>query len=492
MLHPKFFLCTYLKFLFLLIPFSQGTDTLTLTLPISDELEGTLVSAGERFELGFFSPGTSENRYVGIWYWDDPHTVIWVANRERPVSNRSGVFCLNVEGNLGLSSMGGESYWSTKLKANASSDRTAKLMDSGNLVLSETSEDGVPETLRQSFDEPTDTFLPGMVMGENFSLISWKGSDEPALGDFTFQKDPEDSNRWIIQRKSSTFWESGVSGKFIPDGLPPAVSSLLKTSTLNDGQTENFTSNARLVMNFTGMIQYFTLSSGKKVRNLSWSEPKDPCHRFNYCGNFGICNPQNKPMCRCLWGFTPLQPDNWHQEKFSQGCMRTSSSSPCRPNNQTTFESLMVIQIGRRDQESESNSSAQCMEECLTDCSCQAYSYYHNQSAATGRCLIWTETLTNIQEGIENRHNVSVRVNLGSLLFSAKLKSLILYALLGSKALNTWFTSAAAVHKGKPHYIIYLVVVGIPVLIITVGSLLYVRSKLVSEQGIMISKLTVC
>jgi hypothetical protein len=51
----------------------------------------TLVSAGGKFELGFFSPaggGGGSNYYVGIWYKRIPgRTVIWVLNRDSPVAD---------------------------------------------------------------------------------------------------------------------------------------------------------------------------------------------------------------------------------------------------------------------------------------------------------------------------------------------------------------------------------------------------------------------
>ncbi|KAJ0684592.1 putative non-specific serine/threonine protein kinase [Helianthus annuus] len=48
--------------------------------------EDTLVSPGRVFELGFFKPGSSENRYLGIWYKNiSVRTVVWVANRDRPL-----------------------------------------------------------------------------------------------------------------------------------------------------------------------------------------------------------------------------------------------------------------------------------------------------------------------------------------------------------------------------------------------------------------------
>ncbi|RVW68937.1 G-type lectin S-receptor-like serine/threonine-protein kinase SD1-1 [Vitis vinifera] len=44
------------------------------------------ISSGQSFELGFFSPGKSENRCLGIWYKSTPETVVWVANRDDPIA----------------------------------------------------------------------------------------------------------------------------------------------------------------------------------------------------------------------------------------------------------------------------------------------------------------------------------------------------------------------------------------------------------------------
>ncbi|KAK4352235.1 hypothetical protein RND71_027753 [Anisodus tanguticus] len=58
---------------------------------IDDE---TIVSSGGTFELGFFNPSGSSNSYIGIWYKQTlPHvqTVVWVANREKPITNTSAV-----------------------------------------------------------------------------------------------------------------------------------------------------------------------------------------------------------------------------------------------------------------------------------------------------------------------------------------------------------------------------------------------------------------
>ncbi|KAJ6966568.1 hypothetical protein NC652_004199 [Populus alba x Populus x berolinensis] len=66
-----------------------STDTLTPGQSIRDG--DLLVSADGSFELGFFSPGISKGRYLGIWYQKiSAGTVVWVANRETPLNDSSG------------------------------------------------------------------------------------------------------------------------------------------------------------------------------------------------------------------------------------------------------------------------------------------------------------------------------------------------------------------------------------------------------------------
>ncbi|CAO2043891.1 unnamed protein product [Urochloa humidicola] len=41
----------------------------------------TLVSVSGSFTLGFFSPGVTTRRYLGIWFSVSENAVCWVANR---------------------------------------------------------------------------------------------------------------------------------------------------------------------------------------------------------------------------------------------------------------------------------------------------------------------------------------------------------------------------------------------------------------------------
>ncbi|KAL8529110.1 hypothetical protein ACS0TY_006541 [Phlomoides rotata] len=75
---------------------STPNDTIDASQSIRDG--ETLVSSGDIFELGFFNPRNSTNWYLGIWYKNMPdRTVVWVANRESPLRNNSGIFIITVK-----------------------------------------------------------------------------------------------------------------------------------------------------------------------------------------------------------------------------------------------------------------------------------------------------------------------------------------------------------------------------------------------------------
>ena len=108
-------------------------DTITSSQSIKDP--GSIVSNGSAFKLGFFSPVNSTNRYIGIWYSNiSVFTVVWVANRETPLNDSSGVLTISEDGNLVVLDGKKEILWSSNI-TNSVANSSAQLMDSGNLVL---------------------------------------------------------------------------------------------------------------------------------------------------------------------------------------------------------------------------------------------------------------------------------------------------------------------------------------------------------------------
>lgn len=187
------------------IQHSLGGDTLSWCQSLTGDQ--TLVSKEGHFELGFFSPGNSKKYYIGIWYRKvSPQTVIWVANREVPISNTlSAELKMTENGNLDLLSSSSSSrlVWSTKSTSYPVNSTVAVILDTGNLVLRNNLNSFA--IVWQSFDHSTDTWVPGggiginKITGEYQSLTSWKNSEDPSPGPFTDTIDPSGLNQFHLQ-----------------------------------------------------------------------------------------------------------------------------------------------------------------------------------------------------------------------------------------------------------------------------------------------------
>ncbi|XP_057790615.1 G-type lectin S-receptor-like serine/threonine-protein kinase At4g27290 [Salvia miltiorrhiza] len=149
----------------------------------------TLVSQNQVFEIGFFSPGKSLNRFLGIWYTSTLEVVVWVANRNDPITaSHAPLFMLSRNGSLVISN-DKSIIWSAS-SSGVARNPVLQLLDSGNLVVVDNTMEGY---LWQSFDYPTDTFLQGMKLvddadsGVERYLTSWRNADDPSPGEFIFR-----------------------------------------------------------------------------------------------------------------------------------------------------------------------------------------------------------------------------------------------------------------------------------------------------------------
>ncbi|KAI6702883.1 hypothetical protein NL676_012019 [Syzygium grande] len=135
-LHSPLRFFTFITLLSTAAELSRSADTVTLSQSVRDN--ETLISAGAKFELGFFSRGNLTNRYVGIWFYNIPvKTIVWVANRDDPINGSSGVLQIGKGGNLVIVDRTGRAVWSTNTANVTSNNVAAQLLDSGNLVLTD-------------------------------------------------------------------------------------------------------------------------------------------------------------------------------------------------------------------------------------------------------------------------------------------------------------------------------------------------------------------
>ncbi|KAJ6745065.1 hypothetical protein OIU79_031250 [Salix purpurea] len=410
----------FFSYAFFLCCFARDTITYP-SVAIGSDRQESLVSAGKRFELGFFSPeeSTDSRRYLGIWYYkSNPRIVVWVANRTIPLLDDEAGLAIAEDGNLKILHGDGTSYWSTELPSTSNpAYREAKLLDSGNLVFGDRNNTLLTTILWESFADPTDTFLPGMKMSETLKLISWESKADPKKGKFTFQLD-EGGTRFVIFNIDQTeHWVNGESDDFFsPERMPDRMTNFLFNTTGPHPKSRNITlppsdyNNTRIMLGIEGELQYWKLDVDRNW-SLQWMAPRDNCSVFNACGNFGICNLHNMLACRCLPGFKPASPESWRNGDFSGGC--GINSAVCEKND--TFSTLKMMRVGKQNYKYEVESETKCREKCLNNCPCHAYSFVkgeiNKRRDGISMCLIWKDVLKDLQEAnSDGGRDLSVRV----------------------------------------------------------------------------------
>ncbi|KAK2639263.1 hypothetical protein Ddye_027058 [Dipteronia dyeriana] len=417
-----FFLLSYIT-----ITTTLSLDTITLGQSIKDGEK--LVSSGNVFELGFFRPGKSSGRYLGIWYKKDGEksdetTVAWVANRNKPISDSSGFLSINAQGSLVLKMNSTNNIvWSSN-PSTSLQNPVAVLLESGNLVVKGGNDKNPDNFLWQSFDYPGNTLLPGMKLGKNlvtgkkWFLSSWKSIDDPALGYFTYQVDYRGSPQLFLRMGPKIIYRAGSWNGLRWTGTP-----LLEPK--NPVITYNFVSNETEVF-YTFNIRNrsvqskLVLNSFAEARRLKWIDstqtwerfstlPYDLCEDYDRCGSSASCNISKSPdVCECLEGFTPKSPGEWKIQEWTEGCVQRAQL-PC--NHSDRFRKHKEVKLPDTSLSWVDNdiSLAECEKLCLNNCSCTAYANSDVREGGTG-CLLWFRDLHDIRNLPVNGQDLYVRV----------------------------------------------------------------------------------
>ncbi|KAL2474222.1 G-type lectin S-receptor-like serine/threonine-protein kinase [Forsythia ovata] len=390
------------------INFSDGADSITENQSLSGSQR--IVSSGNTFELGFFTPGNSSRYYVGIWYKNvSPRTIVWVANRETPISDMNSAELKILHGNLVLMDKSQVLIWSTNVNSTTSSSAVATLGDNGNLVLRDGSEPRTSEGFWQSFDNPTDTLLPGSKLGYDKRtktkqlLTSWKNSEDPAPGLFSLELDPNGSQFIIRWNRTEQYWTSGAwNGRIF--SLVPGLNYIYNLSCVDNVNETYFTyslydpsSFFRSVMDVSGQLKQTSWLENTKEWNLMWSQPGEQCEVYAYCGAFGTCNQNSSPFCYCLRGFKHKSETGWNLKDYSGGCVRAIEFLQCGNGSTSTgrkdkFLGNSHVRLPKNSQSVIAGSAGECESVCLSNCSCTAYSYDGNA------CSVWNGELLNLQQ----------------------------------------------------------------------------------------------
>ncbi|KAL3749842.1 hypothetical protein ACJRO7_010896 [Eucalyptus globulus] len=421
--------CSCLVFFFLLPArhiASGAVHNITTSEPLFQNQ--TLVSSGQIFELGFFTPNRSENQYVGIWYKNlTPSKNVWVANRDSPLTSadRSAKLAIGSDGNLKLVDGQQNIVWSTNVSVQ-SNNTAAMLSDGGKFVL----QDRNSTEVWASFDDPTDTILPNMKIGlnkrtgERRVLVSWKNDNDPSSGNFATGITSETPPQLFSWNGSTPYWRSGPWDKSTFIGVPEMESSYYNGYSLQQdpqqGTTDfsyDYQNNSVLVYGSIspgGILALMFWYYGSNGWSKYWAALSTGCDIYGTCGPFGICNSKNSPICRCVKGFMPRSKEEWNRRNWTRGCIRETELN-CQKNTSRSPSTQMKKDVFVHTKQMKVPDSAaylsdpgdvgKCQSWCMNNCSCLAYSYVQ-----TIGCLVWAKDLMDFQEFSTAGQDVYIRI----------------------------------------------------------------------------------
>ncbi|KAJ8534443.1 hypothetical protein K7X08_016171 [Anisodus acutangulus] len=413
----------------------------------------SLVSEGGTFELGFFSPGSSTHRYLGIWYKNIPvKTVVWVANRKTPIKDRTGAFTINSTGSIVVTSRTSGIIWSTN-SFKAAKAPTLQILDSGNLVVRDEN-----NRLWQSFDSPSDTLLPGMKLGwdlrtgVNRQLSSWRNSDDPFPGELSNGIELHEFREAVMWKGSKKYFRGGPWNGERFSGAPE-----LKVNPVYD---YNFISNkdevyytyqlknksvfSRLILNdSTSSRQRYVWAEADQTWRLYSSVPHDYCDTYGLCGANSVCVITDSPMCQCLEGFKPKSLNSWNSMDWSEGCVLSKPFS-CQSKDVFVKFSELKLPDTTKSWVSGTMNLQECREACLKNCSCMAYSNLDIRGQGSG-CALWFGDLIDIRQVPNGGQDLYIRIEAskqaGRRVVNAVLISLITGAVVFGLVLFCYYLS---------------------------------------------------
>ncbi|KAF3946331.1 hypothetical protein CMV_027392 [Castanea mollissima] len=414
------------------IEFCSATNIITASQPIKDP--GYIISNnGSAFKLGFFSPENSSNRYVGILYNNiSVRTVVWVANRQKPLRDFNGVLTISEDGVLLVLNGEKEAIWSANV-INPAPNSSAQLLDSGNLVLLENTTRTI---IWESFQNPSDTILPTMKLsanvrtGKNLKITSWKSPSDPSFGSFSCGIQPLRPPQVFIWKNGSPYWRSGPWNNRIFIGVPDMKSVYLDGFKYGDDPDGSF----YITFDFVdkSYLSNFALDSEGNlvqkfngVENIGWYALNTECDVYGKCGAFGTCNPKNSPICSCFKGFQPNNTEEWNRGNWTSGCVRRTPLQCERVNTggeegkRDGFLKLNMMKVP--DFADWSNAlEKKCEEQCLENCSCIAYAF----DTGVG-CMSWTKKLIDTQQFNTSGVDLYIRVAYSELDKAGDVKKIV-------------------------------------------------------------------
>ncbi|KAK6925590.1 Bulb-type lectin domain [Dillenia turbinata] len=308
-------------------------------------------SASGDFAFGF-KEITDGAFLLAVWF-NKIHekTVVWWANSGKLVQRGSKVR-VTTDGRLVLTDPEGQQ---TSIAVPTGNNVSyAAMLDTSNFVLA--SENAVNQW--QSFDQPTDTFLPTQQFIKDSRLLARFSADNYTNGRFKFILQ-QDGNLVIytteyplesVSSSKNAYWASDTVGTgyqlmFNQSGVIYLIAqnkTIIQTISSETSSTANFYH--RAVLDFDGVFRHYVYPKAGGSSTGGWREswsvsnsiPPNICTAITAdigrgaCGFNSLCQlgDDQRPKCQCPHGYSFLDPNNemsdCKQDFESQSCIKDS------------------------------------------------------------------------------------------------------------------------------------------------------------------------
>lgn len=379
----------------------QSRSAASFTLGASLATNQTWLSENGTFTMGFHAvPASSSSLYLGVWYSGVPVVPVWLMNRDRPVT-RGAALTLTSAGNLVLADANGSRVWTS----NTPGVVGGRFLENGNIVLRNSS----GAILWDSFNFPTDTFLPGLVVQVGHKFTSWKSNNDPSPGLYSFEISSEGELhfKW---NNSQIYYNSGPwGGSYFTN--PPQLG---RTTPPDTFYYDNSTGSPRFWYTTSGRsvtaditLKRMRLDPDGVARQHIWvidtnswqtfiSAPMEPCDAYRVCGQNSVCKSSNYiPGCSCLPDHQPVSASEWNDQDYAlHGCTRDPLLQ-CT-NGSTSFMALTDATLEDGDVEVYFNDTeSSCREKCVQNCSCSGYSFVTNCTLHSTSTVLYNARASN-------------------------------------------------------------------------------------------------
>ncbi|KAJ1289929.1 hypothetical protein BS78_02G203000 [Paspalum vaginatum] len=357
-----------------------------------------LESRNGAFRAAVVNPGKQQDRFYLAVLHAPTATPVWSGNRDAPTTS-SGLVNLTAQG-LAVSDPNGTVLWSTPPRL-PSPVAALRLQDSGNLQLL----DAGNATLWQSFDDATDTLLPGQLLRAGAYLSAARSADDLAQGDYRLGATAADV---VLTWQGSTYWRLSNDVRSYKDRNVAVASVSVNASGLlavaADGTLVFRVDLALpaaafpvLKLGYDGQLRvtrYPLLNSSASLGG-DFVAPAVDCDLPLQCPPLGLCSPAgNGSTCTCppLFTASATTPGSC---KPGDGSALASPAS-CQSSNSTASASYLALNSQAAYFATKFDPPTKigvdhnaCRGLCSASCACLAY-FFDN---STLRCYLVQEKL---------------------------------------------------------------------------------------------------